>query len=74
MSKLHFYKDQDTEKSADGDGTLNRDGFTVKITSGKVVKGHTYTVKQGTSASGDKYPCTTGAEKNGTATFGAKTE
>ncbi|CAL2087413.1 hypothetical protein [Tenacibaculum sp. 190524A02b] len=70
MSKLHFYKN--STKEADGDGTTNKDGFSATISWGEVKKGHTYEVRQGTKTSGDNYPCTTGATKDGTAKFGKK--
>jgi len=70
MSKLHFYRN--STKDADGDGTINKNGFTAKISWGSVKKGYTYVVKKGQRPSGDSYPCTTGASSGETAVFGAK--
>lgn len=70
MSKLHFYRN--SVKDADGDGTLDKEGFSAVLSWGEVKSGYTYEVRSGTRVSGDSYPCTTGATKDGTAKFGKK--
>lgn len=75
MSKLHFYTNFRGNPSwaADGDGDISKDeNWSVDIEDGKVKQGHSYLVAQGKKPPVDWYPCVTGADKGGVATFAPK--
>lgn len=78
MAKLHFYTNPTGKqplKVADGDGDISTtQQWSVSITWGEVKRGTAYMVTQGTSAptSADWCTCATGATKNNTAIFNAK--